>query len=239
MKLLPTINLVQELIKEKNRGEDVVQLANELLQQAVDRDRDIIERLSGPTNGRTPLTDGLDPERIFTLDQIQRICVRFRLRFLDSKYFRSTYPYEAICKINELEQQIGKKIAHFKIIAPDHLFQLENINKDPLLFAELEDGNYYLIHKWGNDLVWHRRLLSWPLASFRNFLVTLIVACSIFAFSLPTSILHVFNAQSEFFLRAWLSIHFFIALFGISLWYGLTFDKTFSNLNWNSKYYNY
>ena len=36
-------------------------------------------------------------------------------------------------------------------MAPSKLFELENYD-DPLLFASLGDGYYYLIHKWGNDL---------------------------------------------------------------------------------------
>ncbi|MFM9028449.1 MAG: hypothetical protein ACKOQ6_10695, partial [Bacteroidota bacterium] len=180
-----------------------------------------------------------DLENVFTLRQIRSICIRFRLRFLDSKHFKSEYPYEAISKIKSFENKYQVRIEGFKIVAPDHLFDLQNINKDPLLFAELADGRYYLIHKWGNDLSWHRRLLGWPLQSFRNYFIALMTVCFACAFLIPTSVLHVFNPESEFYLRMWFSLHLFIGFMGMSLWFGLSYDKTFSNLNWDSKYYNY
>jgi hypothetical protein len=40
------------------------------------------------------------------------------------------------------------------------------------------------------------------------------------------------------FLRLWLTIHTFIGLFGVTLWLGISYEKTFSSLNWDSKFYN-
>ncbi|MFM7217755.1 MAG: hypothetical protein ACKO7B_16245 [Flavobacteriales bacterium] len=236
--LFNKINLQTELIRERKRQTTVLDDVHALLEASANRDKDVLSRLGG-NDGNVLELQPEDQERIFALSQIRSICVKYRLRFLDSKYFKSEYPYEAVTKINAFEKKYGVRTERFKIIAPDHLFDLQNINKDPLLFAELADGRFYLIHKWGNDLSWHRKILGWPLQSFRNYFIVLMTACFLCSFLLPTSILNVFNAQSEFYLRVWLSLHLFIGLMGMTLWFGLTYDKTFSNLNWDSKYYNY
>ena len=232
------INLETELIRERERQTALIDSVHDILDESTRRDKDVLGRLDGGSGCRVNVLPE-DSGNVFTIGQIRSICIRYRLRFLDSKYFKSEYPYEAIAKINAFEKKYDVRIERFKIIAPDHLFDLENINKDPLLFAELADGRFYLIHKWGKDLSWHRRLLGWPLQSFRNYFIALMTACFICAFLVPTSVLQVFNPQSEFYLRMWFSLHLFIGFMGMSLWFGLSYDKTFSNLNWDSKYYNY
>jgi hypothetical protein len=239
MKIFTAIDLEQELIQERKLSESVLDLTQQILSEGAVRDQEILSRLKNDGADGNATTLQLSAEKLFSLEQIKNICIRYRLRFLDSKHFKAEYPYEAIQKINAFERENGIKIKNFKIIAPDQLFQLENINKDPLLFAELGNDKFYLLHKWGNDLEWHRRILSWPLQSFGNFFVVLTAMCIAFAFVLPSSLMHVFNPQSEFFLRAWLSVHMLIAMLGMTFWFGLTFNKTFSSQNWNSKYYNY
>lgn len=238
--LFPRINLEKELHNVKRRQAAAFDQALQVLEQSANRDRDVLQRLqSSATEEETTSLIAPDAENVFTLEQIKTICIRYRLRFLDSKYFKSEYPYEAVLRINEFERQTGNKIEHFKIVAPDQLFNLENINKDPLLFADLGNDRFYLLHKWGNDLAWYKRILAWPLQSFTNYFVALWAVCFLGSFMLPSSILHVFNAESEVYLRIWFTIHLFIGLMGTTLWLGLSYDKSFSNLNWNSKYYNY
>ena len=238
--LFSSFNLETELIKEKRKQITPVDQALSYLQEAEGRDQEVLLRLKNDTENSSSYTTAvIDHENVYTLEQIKAICIRFRLRFLDTKYFKSDYPYEAILRINDFERKTGNRIEQFKIIAPDQLFNLENINKDPLLFADLGNDRFYLLHKWGNDLAWHKRLIAWPLQSFTNYFISLWVVCFLGSFLLPSSLLHVFNVESEIYLRIWFMIHLFIGLMGTTIWLGLSYDKTFSNLNWNSKYYNY
>src|SRR5699024_1026771 len=48
--------------------------------------------------------DLLETDRIFHTDQIKRICTVYRLRFLDSSYFKDELPYEAIRKTKHLQK---------------------------------------------------------------------------------------------------------------------------------------
>ena len=238
--LFSNINLCDELNRERDQQNHLLSEAKEVLNAAYDGDKKISERLNNGSNyNHLPKLSSVNSENIFTLTQIRNVCIRFRLRFLDSSCFRAEFPYEAIAKIKKLEMRNGIKIDSFKIMAPSKSFDLENINKDPLLFAQLCDNTFILIHKWGNDLSWFHRLTAWPFQRFKNLLISLMVLCLTFSFSLPTSIMHVFNFQSEIYLRIWLAIHTFIGTLGISLWLGISFDKSFSSMNWESKYYNY
>ena len=95
--------------------------------------------------------DLLETHQIYHLHQIKQICIDYRLRFLDSGYFKGEIPQSAISKIKRLETLHNIKIKGFKIMAPSKLFKLED-KDDPLLFAPIGNNYFYLVHKWGNDL---------------------------------------------------------------------------------------
>lgn len=235
------INLENELIRIRTQKQHLIDDVHEILQSAQKDDEKILERLKS-TSAERDLgirINDKDRNRIFSLEEIKTICIRYRLRFLESHYFRSEYPYEAIAQIRQFETEYGLKIGQFKIIAPEHTFNLENINKDPLLFARLDDNTFYLIHKWGQDLAWYKRFLLWPLQNLQTYLISLLLIAATFSFLLPASVMNIWNIQSELYLRIWLTLHTFIAIFGLSLWAGLSFDKTFSSMSWDSKFYNY
>lgn len=236
--LFSDINIKNELIRERSKQQRLMNHVHDLLETEAEKERKILQRLRSGGEG-TYNIELMESGEIFSIEEIKAICIRFRLRFLESNFFKSQYPYEAIQKIKSLEAKLGEEIKSFHIIAPEKAFELENINKDPLLFAAAGNGKYYLIHQWGTDLAWYKRFLSWPLQNFKTFFIFLWLACAAFAFLLPTSILQVFSFSSEMYLRIWLTIHTFIGMLGLSLWAGLSYDKTFSSMNWNSKYYNY
>ena len=103
----------------------------------------------------------LHTDKIFHIKDIKTLCINYRLRFLDAHFFKGDFPEEAISKIRELEKIHRSKLTGFKIVAPSKLLKLENLD-DPLLFASMGNDYFYLIHKWGNDLKWYRRLLVLP-----------------------------------------------------------------------------
>ena len=54
------------------------------------------------------------------------------------------------------------------------MFRLKNYD-DPLLFINLGNDYFYLIHKWGNDLSPFRKLLMWPFKNILNLIVFMII----------------------------------------------------------------
>ena len=86
------------------------------------------------------------------MDQIREVCIQYRLRFLDIKYFKNDLPESAHQAIQDIETNHGTVLADFKVMAPSVLFRLER-KDDPLLFVPMGNNYYYLVHKWGNDIL--------------------------------------------------------------------------------------
>ncbi len=62
--------------------------------------------------------DLLETENIYHVNQIKQICIDYRLRFLDSRYFKGDIPPEVLNKIKKLEREHNIEVIGFKIIAP-------------------------------------------------------------------------------------------------------------------------
>jgi len=177
--------------------------------------------------------DRLESYNIYHVDQIRKICVDYRLRFLDAKYYRSDIPQQGLSKISYLEQEHGTELQGFKIMAPSKLFKLENAD-DPLLFAPMGNGYYYFIHKWGNDLHPLRKWMMWPVKCLENFMISTFI----FSFISTFFIAKVFMTEAsgtEFFL---LFLFMFKWVGAIAMYYGFAKGKNFSESIWKSKYYN-
>jgi hypothetical protein len=178
--------------------------------------------------------DLLDTDRIFHLDHIKAICIDYRLRFLDSNLFKSALPYETISKIKALEKEHNLSLNGFKIMAPSKLFKLENAD-DPLLFAPIGNGYYYLIHKWGNDLSPFRKLAVLPLKNFENLMVLTAIVSLFASFFVPSGLLSLKTTGVQFFL---IFLFMFKSVAAVVLYYGFASGKNFNTAIWDSKYYN-
>ena len=88
----------------------------------------------------------LAPQRKFNLESIEMICMRYRLRFLESDLFKGEVPAEAIREVKRIEASTGVQFERFKIIAPAERFELKDSTKDPMLLAELPNGQFYFIY---------------------------------------------------------------------------------------------
>jgi hypothetical protein len=234
------VNVKTALLDQKQKTSGLLDQVSSILSASVKKDEDVLYRLHHATMKQLLDVEDIvesDQENIFTLNQIKAICLKYNLRFLDSSYFKSEFPYEAITKVKDFEAKYKVKIKNFKVIAPAEVFKLEDCNKDPLLFAQLADNRYYLIHQWGSDLAWYRALVSYPTKSIYSYFIFLWLPAAIIAFGLPFSWLNV-SVENEFSLRLWLTVHSFIALFFFIIFLGSTAHKNFSENSWDSKYYN-
>jgi hypothetical protein len=234
------INIKNELLKPSNNPNRLLAQVGDILSTSVKKEEDILSRLQ-----QLPVAEIMDIKQlseqdkkaIFTLEKIEKVCIKYNLRFLDTSFFKSDFPYEAIVKIKEFEVKYNVTIKHFKIIAPANVFKLEDCNEDPLLFAQLADNRYYLIHQWGHDLSWYRGIISYPIRNIYAYFFTMWIPAAAIAFSLPFKWLNV-ATESELSLRLWLTVHCFLALFFFVIFMASTSHKNFSATTWNSKYYN-
>ena len=178
--MVESINVYDKLLKQRKKdinSDDIIGWAYSVLNRQYIDDNTILKRLL-----KSPLEreinnfniDYVDRNAIFHISQIKNICITYRLRFLDTKYFKGTYPKEVIDKIKSIENKHNTILDGFKIIAPSKLFTLDNAD-DPLLFAPMGNGYYYLIHKWGKDLHPLRRVKYWGIKNVENLGITLFV----------------------------------------------------------------
>ena len=176
--------------------------------------------------------DALDPDKIFHIDSIKKLCINYRLRFLDTYLYKGEYPKELYSIIPNLENDHKIQLKDFKIMAPSKLFRLKT-KEDPLLFVPIGNGYYYLVHKWGDDLKSYRKILVWPFKNINTLIFTSIIL-SLLSTAIGSAL---FNDFSDTQLLV-------IFIFNIKTFVFVTFyllfmmRKNFNESIWNSKYKN-
>ena len=179
--------------------------------------------------------DKIDSNRLFHVDQIRKICIDYRLRFLDFNFFKGGVPDEAYTKLKEFELNHPDLDLNIKMMAPTKLFQLENYD-DPLMFVSLGNNYYYLIHKWGNDMSYFRKLFMWPFKNIYNILIYIAIISLLFTSFVPDGIFfYKNNPEIQFFV---VFLFMFKSLAAIFIYFGFAMGKNFNENIWNSKFYN-
>jgi hypothetical protein len=179
--------------------------------------------------------DKIDSNRLFHVDQIRKICIDYRLRFLDFNFFKGGVPDEAYTKLKEFELNHPDLDLNIKMMAPTKLFQLENYD-DPLMFVSLGNNYYYMIHKWGNDMSYFRKLFMWPYKNIYNILIYIAIISLLFTSFVPDGIFfYKNNPEIQFFV---VFLFMFKSLAAIFIYFGFAMGKNFNENIWNSKFYN-
>ncbi len=178
--------------------------------------------------------DLLSTNKIFHISDIEKICITYRLRFLNSSLFKGELPYEAISKIKQLEKEHKISLKAYKIMAPSQFFKLKNAD-DPLLFAPIGNQYYYLIHSWGRDLHPLRKLMMWPFKHLENFIVLLLLLSLIFTSLIPDGMFSPHQTTSQFLI---LYLFMFKWISGLAIFFGFKKGMNFSSATWNSNYFN-
>jgi hypothetical protein len=231
--LLKNRTLVEELLMNRKKTLSEEQLLEEvysiLNQNEIERER-ISNSLKdeSSTNSNDFNFSLLETEKIFHENQIRKICIDYRLRFLDSSLFANKIPEEAVTKINALEKDHNIKLEGFKIVAPSKAFNLKNYD-DPLLFVPIGNDYYYLIHQWGNDLVWYRKLMVLPFKNIVYFLLFCLVVSLMGTYFTPTNNL----SKSVSFAPLIIFLFLFKSMVGTIAYYFFMMGKNFNNMIWN------
>ena len=238
--LLSKTNIEQKLSKARNKqilSEDERMKEVFKILSNVDAELDRIEQNVIKSKGIADNNFNVDlfeSSKIYHIDEIKQICIDYRLRFLDTKYFKGPIPAEALSKIKSLEKEHNLEIQGFKIIAPSKLFKLED-KDDPLLFAPIGNGYHYLIHQWGNDLHPLRKLLMWPFKSIVNLAFLVLLMSFATTLLIPDGLFSKSNTNAQF----WILFFFmFKCIASVVIFYGFAMGKNFNPAIWNSKYFN-
>jgi len=219
--LLPRTNIEQSLNRLKTKNID--QHEKEL--------KDLINHLNINSFNSFDF-EKLDANKLYSINTIKRVCIDYRLRFLDIKYFKNKLPNEVYQKINSLEKVHNTKVGEFKIMAPSALFRLEKTD-DPLLFVPLGNNYYYLVHKWGNDLHPFRKLSMWPFKNIWNLLFAILLFSFLVTEITPLTLFTKSPNTSSY----WMLLFFmFKAIASVVLYFGFALGKNFNPAIWNNKY---
>lgn len=229
-------NLIDALLYDRNKNIIEKQLLDEV--QAI-LARNEIERKStknvlaseSSTNANKFEFDLLDTNCIFHIDQIKKVSIDYRLRFLESNLFKNEIPEEAISKINALEKKHQTNLSGFKIMAPSKAFNLKKYD-DPLLFVPMGNDYYYLIHKWGNDLKWYRKFQVFPFRSMVTFITTCILLSLVFTYFTPPNPL----SSAVEFAPIIIFLFLFKSMVATIAYYFFMMGKNFNDMIWDKSF---
>lgn len=237
------INLKDELKKfQSKENSDILDLVNNQLLNDELMENNIKENF----NSCATSIENIDLTKynkndVYDLKSIKSIAVKYRLRFLPTKYFKNEIPKEAIFKTKYLEKNNNTSIKNFHILAPATSFDLEDVNKDPLLFAPLKNGKYLLIHQWGTDLAWYKKLSALPLRSLESILISIGFVALLLSIITPTwLILNSAEIDMGYFgyhRIAWF-LYAYILISSITTFICFSQNIYPSEYQWNKKTYN-
>jgi hypothetical protein len=174
-----------------------------------------------------------DPDRIYTSAAIAQLCVKYRLRFLESGLFKGELPLTAIHAVRMLERKVGSPVHSFRIMAPAERFKLCDSEVDPLLFVPMGDDRYYLVHKWGNDLSAWRVLKGLPVRTPIHLAATVVLASLLLTLAVPAEWITAWQVNRPL-MFVWNTL--VITSFTVFGWFA--FFGQFSSESWNSRYFN-
>jgi len=229
------VNLFEELLKERSKQistNELMSLIKNIWVKEDSKKERITQSLKDVNNGSFNQLkfDEMETKNIFHKDTIKNICVRYRLRFLDSNLFKGDYPKNITKIISDIEKKHDTKLINFMIMAPSKLFKIKSPD-DPILFVPIGNDYYYLIHKWGEEFNYLRKLLVLPFKNIDNLTIFSVLVSVFFAFLGKLFIPSL--TFSEVFILFLFLVKGFIFIFFYTFF--LT-RKNFSESIWNSKY---
>ena len=230
------LDLMEVLDKERSnrwKSEKVNHLLNESLRQ----DEILTNAIKQRELSEDIEDDALSQKMIYELEEIKKVCVDYRLRFLDAKLFKGDIPLEVLLNMRNLEEEMKAPFKSFKIVAPAELFKLVEKDKDPILFGQLSDNKYYFIGKWGKDMSSMRKWLVYPFRDISTFIKSIFILTVLISFSLPSSWMVTSAEESSFSIRM---VLFFYVLFATTAWsilYAYPRVKNFNANLWNSRFF--
>jgi hypothetical protein len=199
---------------------------------------DILKKIFGSKNEINKLeVHKLDPEKVFYISDIKNICIGYRLRFLSAAHFKGDIPTEALQKVADLQREHSVDLKGFMVLAPAGLFNLKERDKDPLLFANLGNGFFYLIHQWGKEMSPWRKILVFPMRSFETLFFSVLALAFSIAAAVPGSVMMGPNDTTSLHIRVIFFFYLFFAFSSLAALYGFSRMKNFSIHIWNSRYF--
>lgn len=175
-------------------------------------------------------------ENIYTLQEIEKICVLYRLKFLDASHFKNPIPSVAEVKIEYLNDTYNKNISGLKIASYYGCFNQYNYPQNfGILFAPTINGHYYLIHRWGEPISKKRKWQYFPLRTFETLALSVILFTLIVDLILPTHLITL-DRTATYWCGYRIGVFFHLLIFfgGLTMFVVISFFKNVSKNIWDS-----
>jgi hypothetical protein len=222
--------------KMRKSEDNLVVEAKKILKQDLFTEKKILQNLKQyKTSYQLVDEEDLHFKEIYSLDEIKKIAILYRLKFLSSHFFKPEIPDVVFLKIESLNSRFQKEIKELLILAPHKNYTQANTNEKAAVFVKTNYDNYYLVHEWGKAFKESRTFTYLPLRNFESLVVTVFIITLIIAVSLPTRLItldHKADYWSGY--RAAAFFHLLIFNFGVTVYFTFTFAKNFSSSVWNS-----
>ena len=128
----------------------------------------------------------LDQNRIFSISDIKSVCIDYHFRFLDKKYYKAQLPYDAHIKASAFEMEVEQPVK-FKVLSEVQNFKSTYPTTQQLLFADIGNGEFYYIHKWGNEYPEYRKYMAMPYKSIEVLFGFIVLISFVLTIITPTN----------------------------------------------------
>lgn len=223
--------------KHKRNAEDIlIQEVYSIVRRSIINTKNILQNLDVYKQIDYLLDDNeIEEENIFTLNEIEKICVAYRLVFFDFHYFKKEIPAVAEIKLEYLNNKYQKTLTGLKIISYRECFTDSTFPENyGMLFAPTINGHYYLIHQWGNPISKTRKWKYYPLRSFETLVVSVMIFTLIVDLILPTHLITL-DRTATYWCGYRLGVYFHLLIFfsGFTMFIVMSFFKNLSKNIWN------
>jgi hypothetical protein len=228
-----------ELLNEKSIERDLLDEVQHVLQFSEKRDLEILQLFglgSSVASIKNARFERSFENHYFNLDQIKRLSVNFRLRFVPIKYYSGEIPFELIFAIKKFEHAHSDEDISYFILAPIKFFLNSDKFSTPYIFASTGDGQYELICKWGDKIPFYIPIIRYPYRNFKCMIISAIIfGCFV---ALIFSLAGYLNYDSVF-KSILMKVPIIVLASGMfstfALCFGLVTRTDFSNENWNAR----
>jgi hypothetical protein len=233
------INIEEQLkklrIKTRKQEDLLLSQAKQILDNDLFSEKKVLQNLKQYKQKYDVIDEEfVDSDLVFTPQEIKNISVIYRLKFLESKYYKLDFPYEAIVKVKELDKYHGKELKTFRVLACPPAFLEKDFQSERSLFVKTNHNNYYLVHRWGEPLKWYRKIKFLPFRTFESLALTLITFTLILTLVLPTELITL-DSKATYWsgYRGGTFFHLLFFNFGFTAYFLFAFSVNLSSSVWN------
>jgi hypothetical protein len=172
--------------------------------------------------------------RVFELSDIKKVSLANKLKFADLRFYKQSLPKKTKLKCDAFQIEHGEDFK-FMILTHASNFQSNKTISQKLLFAEIGNNEYFLIHKWGQPLTYVNKILNIPFRNLENMLVFVFGFALVINLITPTDFITsdknigYFSLYRVFYFF-WLSI----ATSAIFIYYSVGIRKGLNSENWSN-----